>query len=103
MDQRKHCLDELSVITSTGDNHKLFTFAGDLRGFATMAHGPQAWLARVASYIVPNLASLNVITRVSHDQLIPSMLVGYNTLYTLLYSAAAACGAVLIFSHRDLK
>jgi len=79
------------------------TFAGDLRAFAAMSHGPEGVLARAASYIVPNLASLNVITRVSHDQFIPVALVGYNTLYSLLYAAAAASGAVLIFWRRDLK
>lgn len=79
------------------------TFAGDLRTFATMSHGPEGLLARAASYVVPNLAPLNVITRVSHNQFIPSTLVGYNTLYTLLYAAATISGAVLIFSRRDLR
>lgn len=79
------------------------TFAGDLRAFAAMSHGPQKWLATATSYLVPNLSSLNVITRVAHDQLIPAALVGYNTLYTLLYTAAAVSGAALIFSRRNLK
>jgi len=79
------------------------TFAADLRAFSRMAHGPEKWLATAASYIVPNLASLNVITRVSHDQQIPAALVGYNTLYTMLYGTAAISGAVLIFSRRSLK
>ena len=79
------------------------TFAADLRAFAAMAHGPERWLALASSYVVPNLASLNVITRVSHDQLIPAALVAYNTLYTALYATAAISGAVLIFSRRDLK
>lgn len=78
-------------------------FAGDLRGFASISHGPQKWLATATSYLVPNLSSLNVITRVAHDQLVPSALVGYNTLYTLLYAAATVSGAVLIFSRRNLK
>src|SRR5947209_9524302 len=39
------------------------SFADDLRGFAAMARGPQAWLARIASYVVPNLSILSVITR----------------------------------------
>lgn len=78
-------------------------FAGDLRGFASISHGPQKWLATATSYLVPNLSSLNVITRVAHDQLIPSALVGYNTLYTLLYAAAIVSGAALIFSRRNLK
>jgi len=79
------------------------TFAADLRAFAAMAHGPEGWLARAASYVIPNLASLNVITRVSHDQSIPAALVGYNTLYMALYATATISGAVLIFSRRDLK
>lgn len=79
------------------------TFAADLRAFASLAHGPEKWLARAASYVVPNLASLNVITRVSHDQFIPLGLVGYNTAYTTLYAVATISAAVLVFSRRDLK
>lgn len=79
------------------------TFAADLREFAQLAHGPARWLAVVMSYVVPNLASLNVITRVSHDQVIPAALVGYNTLYCALYTAAVISGAALIFSRRNLK
>ena len=79
------------------------TFAADLREFARMAHGSQRWLVSSISYIIPNLASLNVITRVSHDQFISPALVGYNSLYAILYSAVTVCGAILIFSRRDLK
>jgi len=79
------------------------TFAADLREFARMAHGPQRWLASSISYLIPNLASLNVITRVSHDQFISAALVGYNSLYAMLYSAVTVCGAILIFSRKDLK
>ena len=79
------------------------TFAMDLRTFAAMSQGPEKWLARAMSYIVPNLASLNVITRVAHDQIIPPALVAYNTLYAVLYAAATLAGAVIIFSRRDLK
>src|SRR5213595_1074472 len=61
------------------------SFAEDLRGFAAIAHGPQGWFARVASYIVPNLSVLNVITRVSHDQIIPPNVIALNTIYALLY------------------
>jgi Cu-processing system permease protein len=79
------------------------TFAGDLRAFASSTHGPPSWLASAASYLIPNLASLNVITRVAHDQLIPAALVGYNTLYSVLYAVVTISGAALIFSRRDLK
>jgi len=79
------------------------SFAEDLRGFAAMAHGPQAWLAQVASYVVPNLSVLNVITRVSHDQLVPASLIGMNTLYALLYVTVVVSGSVMIFEFRNLK
>jgi len=79
------------------------TFAADLREFAQMAHGSQRWLASSISYIIPNLASFNVINRVSHDQFISAGLVLYNSLYAMLYSAVTVCGAILIFSRRDLK
>ncbi|HWC18163.1 MAG TPA: ABC transporter permease [Terriglobales bacterium] len=79
------------------------TFAGDLRSFAQSVHGPQSWLASITSYLIPNLASLNVITRVAHDQFISASLVGYNTLYSLLYTLATLSGAMLIFSRRNLK
>ncbi|HET9741416.1 MAG TPA: ABC transporter permease subunit [Terriglobales bacterium] len=79
------------------------SFAGDLRAFAHMAQGPQGWLATAASYVVPNLASLNVITNVSHDQIIAPALVGYNTLYSVLYTVVTVSAAALIFSRRNLK
>ena len=79
------------------------SFAGDLRSFADMAHGPQRWMAMATSYVIPNLASLNVTTRVAHDQFITAKLVAYNSLYAVLYSAATVCAALLIFSRRDLK
>jgi len=78
-------------------------FAADLREFAQMAHGSQRWLISSISYVIPNLASFNVITRVSHDQFISAALVGYNSLYAMLYSAITVSGAILIFSRRDLK
>jgi hypothetical protein len=61
------------------------------------------WLATAASYIVPNFASLNVISQTAHDQAVGSSLVLANTFYALLYSAAVTAGAVLIFERRNLK
>ena len=79
------------------------TFAEDLRGFARMAHGATHVFAAAAGYLVPNIAALNVISRVAHDQPIAGSLVFYNTLYAVLYAAAAIAAAVLIFERRDLK
>ena len=79
------------------------TFADDLRNFAALAQGVTKWLATGTAYAVPNFASLNVISRVAHDQHIAGTLVLYNTVYALLYSAAVVIAAVLIFERRNLK
>jgi len=79
------------------------TFAEDLRNFAALSTGLTKWLATAAVYLVPNFASLNVISQVAHAQPVSGQLVLYDTLYALLYSAAATAGAVLIFERRDLK
>jgi hypothetical protein len=79
------------------------TFAQDLRGFAALIHGVNRWIAVGAAYVVPNFAALNVISSVAHDQPVAASLVLYNTLYALLYSAAAVATAMLIFERRNLK
>ncbi len=79
------------------------TFSQDLRGFATMTHGITGLLVTLAAYLVPNLASLNVISRVAHDLPVAGSLILYNTIYSAFYIAAALCGAVLVFEHRNLK
>jgi len=79
------------------------TFAEDLRNFAALSTGLTKWLATAAVYLVPNFASLNVISQVAHAQPVSGQLILYNTLYALLYSAAATAGAVLIFERRNLK
>ena len=79
------------------------TFAEDLRNFAALSTGLTKWLATVVVYLVPNFASLNVISQVAHAQPVSGQLILFNTLYALLYSAAATAGAVLIFERRNLK
>ncbi|HWZ77393.1 MAG TPA: ABC transporter permease [Candidatus Sulfotelmatobacter sp.] len=79
------------------------SFADDLRGFATLAHGLTRWVATGVAYLVPNFSALNVISAVAHQQPIGWGLVLQNTLYTLFYTAMALSGAVLIFDRRDLK
>jgi ABC-type transport system involved in multi-copper enzyme maturation permease subunit len=78
-------------------------FADDLRNFAAAAHGPTGWLVTTAAYLVPNIASLDVIPQVAYNQPISGSLIAFNTLYALLYSAAATAAAVLIFERRNLK
>jgi ABC-type transport system involved in multi-copper enzyme maturation permease subunit len=79
------------------------TFADDLRNFAALAHGATKWLATAAAWVVPNFASLNVISRVAHDRHISGILVLYNTVYAVMYSAAVTAAAVLVFERRNLK
>ena len=79
------------------------TFAEDLRNFAAIAEGFTKWLATGAAWLVPNFSALNVIAQVAHGQHIPGRLVLFNTLYALLYSAAAIALAVVIFERRNLK
>ncbi len=79
------------------------TFADDLRNFAAISTGITRWLVSAAGYLVPNFGSLNVISRVAHDQSVAGTLVLYNTIYALLYSAAVLAGATMIFERRNLK
>ena len=81
----------------------IWSVAEDLRGFAAMANGITHWLALGAAYLVPNLSALNVISSVAHGNAVASPLIIYNTVYSILYTSMAICGAVLIFEHRNLK
>ncbi|HYH00440.1 MAG TPA: ABC transporter permease [Terriglobales bacterium] len=79
------------------------TFAEDLRAFAAMMHGVPRWIAMAAAHVVPNFASLNVISTVAHGNGVAGSLIGLNTLYAVLYAGAAIAGAIIIFERRNLK
>jgi ABC-type transport system involved in multi-copper enzyme maturation permease subunit len=79
------------------------TFAEDLRGFAQMATGLTRWVMIGASYLIPNFAALNVISRVAHDATVEPKLILLNTLYVLTYTAAVLTVSVWIFERRNLK
>ncbi len=79
------------------------TFAEELRAFAGMVSGATRWASLALAYVVPNFASLNVISSVAHGNAVPLQLIVYNSLYALLYSAAAVAGAIVIFERRNLK
>ncbi len=81
------------------------TFAEDLRGFGHMAGGATQTLITIASYVVPNFATLNVISQVAHPDLtpVPMHLVALNTLYVAIYAGAVTSAAVLVFERRNLK
>lgn len=79
------------------------TFAEDLRGFAELVKGPVHYVVLVIAYLVPNLASLNVIASVAHDEPVALHMVVVNTLYAVTYTLVALAGAVIVFEHRNLK
>lgn len=79
------------------------TFAEDLRNFAHISHSIAKWLAIAAAYVVPNFSSLNIISQAAHQRGVEGSLIFFNTVYALLYSAAAIAGAVIIFERRNLK
>ncbi|ABF40574.1 conserved hypothetical protein [Candidatus Koribacter versatilis Ellin345] len=79
------------------------TFGNDLRGFAASTHGFTKFAVTAAAYLVPNLATFNVISLVAHEQAIPARLVVLNTGYAVCYSALVVAGAVMIFERRNMK
>ncbi|MCI0355348.1 MAG: hypothetical protein L0099_09980, partial [Acidobacteria bacterium] len=79
------------------------TFAEDLRAFAELSEGAARWISLGAAWLVPNLASLNVVAQVAHGNPVPGELILYNTVYAVCYAGAALCGAILIFEKRNLQ
>ena len=59
------------------------------KNFAAMSNGATKWLATGAAYLMPNFASLNVISQAAHDQSVGGRLDPVQYLYALLYSASA--------------
>jgi ABC-type transport system involved in multi-copper enzyme maturation permease subunit len=78
-------------------------FVDDLRGFGMLLDGFQRWLVMGMSYLVPNFGAMNVVASVAHGDGPATQVVLTNTLYALIYVAAALSGTVLIFDRRDLK
>jgi ABC-type transport system involved in multi-copper enzyme maturation permease subunit len=79
------------------------TFADELRSVAQMLSGASRALVIGLAYLVPNFSALNVISQVAHGEPVAMRLIGLNTLYAILYSAAAIAFAALIFDRRNLK
>jgi ABC-type transport system involved in multi-copper enzyme maturation permease subunit len=79
------------------------TFAEDLRGFTGMATGLTRWAMTAAAFLVPNFASLNVISQVAHNTAVEPKLILLNSLYVLVYTAVVLTASVWIFERRNLK
>ena len=78
-------------------------FTGDLRVAAKVATGVAHWAGMAATWVLPDLSSLNVIAAVAHGQGIAAQLIWLNTLYAALYCGAVLGGAALIFQQRELQ
>jgi hypothetical protein len=68
-----------------------------------MSKGANKWLITAASYVLPNFASLNVISQAAHEQSVGGQTILLNTVYALCYSVAVTVAAILIFERRNLK
>ena len=79
------------------------TFADELRSVAQMLTGASRGLVIGLAYLVPNFSALNVISQVAHGEPVEMQLIILNTVYALLYSAAAISFAAIIFDRRNLK
>jgi ABC-type transport system involved in multi-copper enzyme maturation permease subunit len=79
------------------------TFADELHDVAQMLPGAGHYVVNGLAYLVPNFSALNVISQVAHSEPVALRLIGFNTLYAMLYSVAAISFAALIFDRRNLK
>ncbi|MGH9534910.1 MAG: ABC transporter permease [Terriglobales bacterium] len=79
-------------------------FDQNLRQLGRTAH---SWLgghaAIAVAAVLPNFGAFNVAAAAAHFQTIAWRLIGLDTAYAAIYSAAALVIAGAIFAHRDLK
>ena len=74
----------------------------DLRAFDDIVGPhPVADVARVLSYVLPNLTTFNITAEVVHAQSVGAVYIALNAGYALTYVALLLVGAVFIFSRRD--
>ncbi len=79
-------------------------FNGELRGLGAAARpGPGRWLPRLVADALPNFGGLNLTTAASHYLPVSARLLGWNSLYVLLYGAVMLILSAVIFEFRDLK
>lgn len=79
-------------------------FSADLKHFETVVHSD--WLPKATTlmyYLLPNLRNFDVKARVVSGDPVPAALLGYSTLYGLVYISALIVAAFLIFRRKNLK
>lgn len=79
-------------------------FSADLRNFDQVSEAPAVIaLTRGLYYVLPNLSTFDVKSRIVHGVAIPGAEVGLAVLYAATYIALILTAAVWIFSRRDFK
>ncbi len=79
-------------------------FVEDLRTIEQVgASGATAWVARLVSWVLPNLALFDVKAEVVHGVPVPGGQVVWAVAYGVAYSGAVLLLAIAIFQRRDLK
>ncbi|HUO35662.1 MAG TPA: ABC transporter permease [Candidatus Acidoferrum sp.] len=79
-------------------------FAQDIRNVGVMTKSPALTaITRVIYFLLPNFHNFNAIAAAGHGDPIPLALVGWNTLYAILYVAIVLTAAATIFAGRNLK
>lgn len=77
---------------------------GDIRWFGESTGSALVMsLTAVLYYVVPNFGNFNVISQTAHGQAVPAHLIGFNSLYALLYLAVILSAAILVFERREFK
>jgi ABC-type transport system involved in multi-copper enzyme maturation permease subunit len=75
----------------------------DLHALAQPSHRVVRWLALPTTWLVPNLAGLNVTNAVVHGQEVPLALVLHGTAYALVYLGAVLSASSLVSEFRGLR
>lgn len=79
-------------------------FSQDLKHFETVVQSE--WLPKLTTfmyYLLPNLRNFDIKSRVVSGDSVPMSLLGYSTLYGVVYVGAALVAAYLIFRRKNLK
>lgn len=79
-------------------------FARDIRNVGIMTRSAFLTVAtHVIYFLLPNFHNFNAIAAAGHGEAIPLSLVGWNTLYAIVYVAIVLLASSAVFSGRNLK
>lgn len=79
-------------------------FLADIRG---MGQTSESFVLEKATaliyYALPDFSNFDLITRISHGERIPAILITANSFYALLYATVLVSAAILIFEEREFR